>query len=74
MIIILVSMIYVIGFIATFVSVTLSAKKESRRAHKEGFPVVLLMSWLWPILVILMPIVFGFCFLNEKYNQFVGRQ
>ncbi|MDC9603926.1 hypothetical protein WDV76_14205 [Xenorhabdus griffiniae] len=69
--IILAPMIYVIGFIAAFIIFTLI---EKRANDPEEFGVVLLMTFMWPLLVILMPIVFGFCLLGKKYNQFVGRQ
>ncbi|PHM63551.1 hypothetical protein [Xenorhabdus ishibashii] len=69
--IILGSMIYVIGFIAACIIFTLI---EKRANDPEEFAVVLFMSIIWPLLVILMPIVFGFCFLGKKYNQFVGRR
>ncbi|CAM3982249.1 hypothetical protein [Xenorhabdus thuongxuanensis] len=69
--IILAPIIYVIGFIAAFIIFTLIGKRAN---DPEEFGVVLLMSFMWPILVIFMPIVFGFCLLGKKYNQFVGRQ
>ncbi len=69
--IILGSMFCVISFIAAFIIFTLIEKRES---NPEPFSFILLMSFLWPILVVLAPIVFGLCFLSKKYNQFVGRQ
>ncbi|WP_338804807.1 hypothetical protein WDV76_06225 [Xenorhabdus griffiniae] len=69
--IILAPIIYVIGFIAAFIIFTLIGKRAN---DPEEFGVVLLMSFMWPIMVIFMPIVFGFCLLGQKYNQFVGRQ
>ncbi|CAM4020013.1 hypothetical protein [Xenorhabdus thuongxuanensis] len=69
--IILAPIIYVIGFIAAFIIITLIGKRAN---DPEEFGVVLLMSFMWPLLVILMPIVLGLCFLNGKYNQFVGRR
>ncbi|PHM60662.1 hypothetical protein Xsto_03773 [Xenorhabdus stockiae] len=71
MIIILGPMIYVIGFIAAFIISTLIERRES---NPESFSFILLMSFLWPVLVVLAPIVFGLLFLKEKYDQFVGRQ
>ncbi|PHM64674.1 hypothetical protein [Xenorhabdus sp. KJ12.1] len=70
--IILGSMIYVIGFIVAFIIFTLI---EKRRANDpESFGVILFLSIMWPVQVILVPIVFGLLFLNEKYDQFIGRQ
>ncbi|OKP03924.1 hypothetical protein [Xenorhabdus eapokensis] len=69
--IILVPIIYVVGFIAACIIFTLI---EKRANDPEDFGVILFTSFIWPLLVILMPIVFGFCFLGKKYNQFVGRQ
>ncbi|MDE9486037.1 hypothetical protein [Xenorhabdus bovienii] len=68
--IILGSMIYVIGFIATFI---IFALIEKRIREPDGFPVILLMSVIWPVCAVLAPIVFGLCLLNDKYNQFVGK-
>ncbi|WP_339378878.1 hypothetical protein [Xenorhabdus sp. BG5] len=69
--IILGSMSYVIGIIVAF---TIFALLEKRKSNPEHFSFILLFSFLWPIGVILVPIVFRLCFLSKKYNQFVGRQ
>ncbi|MCT8350167.1 hypothetical protein LGZ99_23965 [Photorhabdus temperata] len=68
---ILVPVTYFVGVIAAFIIFTLI---EKRANDPEEFGVIMFMSFLWPLLIILMPIVFGFSFLNEKYNQFVGRR
>ncbi|AWK42612.1 hypothetical protein [Photorhabdus laumondii] len=67
---ILVPVIYFVGVIAAFIIFTLIEKRVN---DPEEFGVILFMSFIWPLLIILMPIVFGFFFLNEIYNQFVGR-
>ncbi|WP_387467158.1 hypothetical protein [Photorhabdus sp. RM323S] len=68
---ILVPVIYFVGVIAAFIIFTLI---EKRANDPEGFGLILFMSFLWPLFVILMPIIFGFGFLNNKYDQFVGRR
>ncbi|MDC9591799.1 hypothetical protein PSI23_21590 [Xenorhabdus sp. XENO-10] len=70
--IILGSMIYVIGFIAAFIIFTLIEKKRAN--DPEDFGVILFASIIWPIGVIVTPIVFGCCLLGKKYNQIVGKQ
>ncbi|WP_338804437.1 hypothetical protein WDV76_02970 [Xenorhabdus griffiniae] len=70
-IIILVPVIYFIGVIAVFIIFALIGK---RNGNPESFGFILLFSFLWPVGVILTPIVFGLYLLGEKYNQFVGRQ
>ncbi|AXG47937.1 hypothetical protein GPY51_21350 [Photorhabdus laumondii subsp. laumondii] len=68
---ILVPVIYFVGVIAAFIIFILIEKRVN---DPEEFGVILFMSFIWPLLIILMPIVFGFFFLNEIYNQFVGRR
>ncbi|MDX7992594.1 hypothetical protein [Xenorhabdus littoralis] len=61
---------YVLGCVGAFI---IFALIEKRAREPEGFPVILLMSVIWPIMVVIAPIVFGLSFLNDKYNQFVGK-
>ncbi|MCT8350244.1 hypothetical protein LGZ99_24405 [Photorhabdus temperata] len=68
---ILVPVIYFLGVIAALIIFTLIEKRSN---DPESFGLIMFMSLMWPLFVILMPIVFGFGFLNEKYNQFVGRR
>ncbi|AXG42232.1 hypothetical protein GPY51_06150 [Photorhabdus laumondii subsp. laumondii] len=67
---ILVPVIYFVGVIAAFIIFTLI---EKRTNDPECLGLILFMSIMWPLFVILMPIVSVFAFLNEKYNKFVGR-
>ncbi|WP_445494029.1 hypothetical protein [Photorhabdus sp. SF281] len=68
---ILVPVIYFVVVIAALIIFTLIEKQSNYPAE---FGLIMFMSIIWPLWVILMPIVVGFVFFNEKYNQFVGRR
>lgn len=69
--IILGSTFYIIGFIVAFIIFTLLEKRSN---DPEALSTILWLSSIWILVVIFMPIAFGFVFLNDKYNQFVGRR
>ncbi|MBI6550229.1 hypothetical protein [Xenorhabdus lircayensis] len=67
--------LYVLGYVGTLIISVLIEKRAVERYGKEpeAFFVLVVVSVVWPFMVVTAPIAFGLSFLTDKYNKFVGK-